>query len=61
QTILFSRFSARFGESLLFWRFINILTYPVLVKRFGKVFFTLFEAYIAQGFRFLALAPTSAG
>jgi hypothetical protein len=38
QTILFSRFSARFSESLLFRRFINVSTLPRVVKRFGEKF-----------------------
>ncbi|MDQ2097667.1 MAG: hypothetical protein QQW96_08475, partial [Tychonema bourrellyi B0820] len=60
-TILFSRFSARFGESLLFRRFINILTSQGVVKRFVKVFLTFFERHTGKGFWLLVLAPTSAG
>jgi hypothetical protein len=61
QTILFSRSSARFGELLLFRRFINILISPILVKRFGKVFLTFFEDYTPQGFELFVPNPVSAG
>jgi len=55
QTILFSRFSARFGESLLFRRFINILTYTFLVKLFDKLFFTTFQTHTRIGFHIFGL------
>ncbi|MEG3844398.1 hypothetical protein, partial [Microcoleus sp. herbarium14] len=42
QTIFFSRFSAPFGESLLFWRFINISTIPRVVKRFCQNILIIF-------------------
>lgn len=61
QTILFSRFRARFGESLLFRRFINILTSPDVVKRFGKLFLILGGSYTPQGFRLFTGSGTSAG
>jgi hypothetical protein len=59
QTILFSRFSARFSESLLFRRFINILISPILVKRFAKVFSGFFLTYTGRGFEPFTPAPMS--
>ncbi|MEG4348015.1 hypothetical protein QUB70_32795, partial [Microcoleus sp. A003_D6] len=53
QTILFSRFRARFGESLLFRRFINVSTLPRVVKHFAKIFLTFF---FGSGIRLRAIA-----